>query len=377
MTMSAVLLLWKLTLSYLYLPLDHIERWVTDIFNWSMDLLFNLPTLIMEFLTLNMKPLLQIVLLPGLAWIFVFAIIAVWFERKFLARAMLRVGPYYCGGRSGWLQLFADFLKLFMKEIIVAEGVNWFFFVMMPVLLPTIPALAVILIPFDGNWVLWNAGSLSMPLFFAIVGLAPLIPIFSGWASNNKYTFIGAFRVAYMYISAEIPLVICGAAVAIMAGTFALVKIVQAQRNMWFFIPQFIGFVIFFLGIMIESERTPFDIPVAEVELVLGWRTEFSGVLFGFTMLTEYVMFQAWTLIFITLYLGGFNGPNLFGSVMMSHIFWLILKFAVLVVIIILLRCVFPRLRIDQMMRLGWYYLTPLAVLNLMIVLALKLGGIY
>jgi len=312
-----------------------------------------------------------------MAFILVFAIIAVWFERKFLARAMLKVGPYYCGKRSGVLQVFADFLKLFMKEIIIPEDMDWKFFMAMPILLPTLPALALILIPFDQNWVLWNVGGLNLPMFFAIAGLVPLIPIFAGWASNNKYTFIGAFRVAYMYVSAEIPLVICAASVAIMAGSFDMVKIVEAQKNMWFAIPQFIGFVIFFLGVIIESERTPFDIPVAEVELVFGWRTEFSGILFGFTMMAEYVMFQAWTLLFVTLYLGGYNGPNIFGNMIFSHVFWLLLKFAAVVVLIILLRCIFPRLRIDQMLRLGWYSLTPLAILNLVIVLAMKLLRVF
>jgi NADH-quinone oxidoreductase subunit H len=341
------------------------------------DLFFNLPAYTLEFLALNAKPLLQVLILPGLAFILVFAIIAIWFERKFLARAMLRVGPYYCGKKAGLLQVFADFLKLFMKEIIVPEGIDFVFFSSIPIIVPTIPALALILIPFDQNWVLWNIGSLSLPMFFAIAGLAPLLPIFAGWASNNKYTFIGAFRVAYMYISAEIPLVICGAAVAIMAGSFDLLKIVEAQKNMWFAIPQFIGFALFFLGVIIEAERTPFDIPVAEVELVFGWRTEYSGILWGLTMMAEYVLFQAWTLLFITLYLGGFNGPNIFGNPTFSHIFWLLAKFIILVVLIILIRCVFPRLRLDQMLKLGWRYMTPLAVLNLIVVLAMKLWGIY
>jgi NADH-quinone oxidoreductase subunit H len=375
--MGAAVMLWKLIFVCVSLPINQIMKWVGDLFNLSLDILFNLPAYTVEFLVVNSKPLLQVLILPGLAFILVFAIIAVWFERKFLARAMLRVGPYYCGKRSGVLQVIADFLKLFMKEIIVQEGINFLFFAAMPVLVSTLPAMALILIPFDQNWVLWNVGDLSMPMFFAIAGLSPLLPIFAGWASNNKYTFIGAFRVAYMYISAEIPLVICGAAVAIMAGSFDLLKIVEAQRNIWFAIPQFIGFIIFFLGVIIESERTPFDIPVAEVELVFGWRTEYSGILFGFTMMAEYVLFQAWSLLFITLYLGGFNGPNILGNPMYSHIFWLLLKFAVLVVLIILLRCVFPRLRLDQMLRLGWYYLTPLAILNLVVVLAMKLWGVF
>ena len=377
MNMNAALMLWKLVITCVYLPTDIIGRWISDLMSWGVDLILNLPAYTIEFLTVNAKPLLQVIVLPGLAFILVFAIIAVWFERKFLARAMLRVGPYYCGKRSGVLQVFADFLKLFMKEIIVPDGIDFIFFAAMPVLVSTLPAMALILIPFDQNWVLWNIGGISLPMFFAIAGLAPLLPIFAGWAANNKYTFIGAFRVAYMYISAEIPLVICGAAVAIMAGSFDLMKIVEAQRNMWFCVPQFIGFILFFLGVIIESERTPFDIPVAEVELVFGWRTEYSGILFGFTMMAEYVMFQAWTLLFITLYLGGFNGPIIFGNVMFSHIFWLLAKFVILVVIIILIRCVFPRLRMDQMLKLGWKYMTPLAVLNLVVVLAMKLWGIY
>jgi NADH-quinone oxidoreductase subunit H len=146
---------------------------------------------------------------------------------------------------------------------------------------------------------------------------------------------------------------------------------------MWFAVPQILGCIIFFLGIMIESERTPFDVPTAEVELVLGWRTEFGGIFYGFTMLTEYALFQAWTLLFITLYLGGYNGPVLFGNVTGSHIFWMLAKFLILVAFIILLRCVFPRVKMNQMLKVGWYYLTPLALLNLVIVLGLKLWGIY
>jgi NADH-quinone oxidoreductase subunit H len=331
---------------------------------------------IVEFLVTNKRPILQVLLIPGLGFTLIFALIAVWFERKFLARAMLRVGPYYCGGRSGVLQLFADFIKLFLSEMILPDGVNRLLFALSPVMVTFVPALALVLIPFDVNWVMWDIGSLGLPMFLAIMGIAPLMPIFAGWVSNNKYSFIGAWRVAYMYISGEIPLVICAAAVAIMAGTFDLVGIVEAQKNMWFAIPQFIGFIIFFIGVLIESERTPFDIPVAETELVFGWRTEFSGILFGFTMMAEYVMLQAWAPLFVTLYLGGYSGPIIMGNVIGSHMFWLLAKFAVLVVFIILLRCIFPRPKMSQMLKIGWNYLTPIALLNLFIVLGLKMMGV-
>lgn len=332
---------------------------------------------IIEFLTVNSKPILQVLVLPGLAFTLVFAIVAVWFERKFLARAMLRVGPYYCGGRSGVLQVFADFIKLFLSEMIIPDNVNWMFFALMPIMVSFVPGMALILIPFDANWVLWDIGSLGLPMFLAIMGIAPLMPIFAGWVSNNKYSFIGAWRVAFMYISGEIPVVICAAAVAIMAGSFNLVDIVEAQKDMIFAVPQFIGFVIFFIGVLIESERTPFDLPVAETELVFGWRTEFSGILFGFTMMAEYVMLQAWTLLFITLYLGGYSGPIIMGNIIGSHIFWLLAKFCVVITFVILLRTVFPRPRMDQMLKIGWNYLTPIALLNLFIVLGLKLWGVY
>ncbi len=332
---------------------------------------------IVEFLTVNSKPILQVLVLPGLVFTLVFALVAVWFERKFLARAMLRVGPYYCGGRAGVLQVFADFIKLFLKEMIIPDNVNWMFFALMPIMVSFVPGLALILIPFDANWVLWDIGSLGLPMFLAIMGIAPLMPIFAGWVSNNKYSFIGAWRVAFMYISGEIPIVICAAAVAIMAGSFNLVKIVEAQSNLVFAVPQFIGFVVFFIGVLIESERTPFDLPVAETELVFGWRTEFSGILFGFTMMAEYVMLQAWSLLFITLYLGGYSGPIIMGNVIGSHIFWLLAKFSMVIVFVILLRTVFPRPRMDQMLKIGWSYLTPLALLNLFIVLGLKMWGVY
>ncbi len=346
-----------------------------------INFIMSLPTLIPEllkwlwdFIWFNFKPLLQIIVIPGLAFILLFAMIAVWFERKFLARAMLRIGPYYCGKRSGWLQVIADFLKLFFKEFVVPDDAEKALFLAAPVLLPTIPALAITLIPFDSNWVLFDAGGLSLPVFLAIAGLSPVIPIFAGWAANNKYTIIGSFRTAYLYVSGEIPLVICAAASALLAGSLDLVDIVEAQRPIWFAIPQFIGFLIFFIGLILEAERTPFDVPTAETELVIGWRTEFSGILFGFTMMAEYVSFLGWTLLFIVLYLGGYLGPSLFGVPLYDHIFWMLLKLAVIVVIIVLIRTVYPRLRLDQTLRLGWNYLMPLSILNLLMTLILKWG---
>jgi len=372
--MDAVTLIWLYILG--------LVRWVLhEAPAPVISFIRSLPTLIPEllkwlwdFIWFNFKPLAQIIVIPGLAFILLFAMIAVWFERKFLARAMLRIGPYYCGKRSGWLQVIADFLKLFFKEFVVPDDAEKALFLAAPVLLPTIPALAITLIPFDSNWVLFDAGGLSLPVFLAIASLAPVIPIFAGWAANNKYTIIGSFRTAYLYVSGEIPLVVCAAASALLAGSLDLVEIVEAQRPLWFAIPQFIGFLVFFVGLILEAERTPFDVPTAETELVIGWRTEFSGVLFGFTMMAEYVSFLGWTLLFIVLYLGGYLGPSLLGVPLYDHIFWMLLKLAVVVVIVVLIRTVYPRLRLDQTLRLGWNYLTPLALLNLFLTIILKWG---
>jgi NADH-quinone oxidoreductase subunit H len=374
--MDVVTLIWLYILSLVRWLLAEAPALILGFLRGLPILIAELPSWLWGFIWHNLRPLLQIIVIPGLAFILLFAMIAVWFERKFLARAMLRIGPYYCGKRSGWLQVIADFLKLFFKEFVVPEDAHRLLFLVSPIILPTIPALAVILIPFDSSWVLFDAGGLSLPVFLAIAGLAPIIPIFAGWAANNKYTIIGSFRTAYLYVSAEIPLVICAAASALLAGSLDLVDIVEAQRLFWFAIPQIIGFLVFFVGLILEAERTPFDIPTAETELVIGWRTEFSGILFGFTMMAEYVSFLGWTLLFITLYLGGYLGPNILGVPLYSHIFWMLLKLAIVVVIVVLVRTVYPRLRIDQALRFGWHYLTPLALLNLFITIVLKLWGL-
>ncbi len=372
--MDVVTLIWLYILSLVRWLLHEAPLQVINFIKSLPTLIPELLKWLWDFIWFNFKPLAQIIVIPGLAFILLFAMIAVWFERKFLARAMLRIGPYYCGKRSGWLQVIADFLKLFFKEFVIPDDVEKALFLAAPVLLPTIPALAITLIPFDSNWVLFDAGGLSLPVFLAIAGLAPVIPIFAGWAANNKYTIIGSFRTAYLYVSGEIPLVICAAATALLAGSLDLVDIVEAQRPLWFAIPQFIGFLVFFVGLILEAERTPFDVPTAETELVIGWRTEFSGVLFGFTMMAEYVSFLGWTLLFIVLYLGGYLGPSLLGVPLYDHIFWMLLKLAVIVVIVVLIRTVYPRLRLDQTLRLGWNYLMPLALLNLFITIILKWG---
>ncbi len=314
-----------------------------------------------------------VLLIPGLTFILVFVIVVIWFERKYLAHAMLRMGPVYAGRVFGWLQCMADFLKVLTKEIIVPSDTDKTLFYLAPILLPVVDGIAIAFIPVAPDWVIFRGFGYGLLLFLAIASLGPLFPLIAGWASNNKYTIIGSLRGAYMCIAAEMPLLLSAAGVAILAGSFDLVDIVEAQSNMWFIIPGFLGALVFFIGILAESERTPFDISVAEQEVVFGWRTEYSGILFMLTMMAEYISLLAWELLFITLFLGGYKGPLIFGSQFISNITWLLVKLGVLTAIIILLRTVFPRFRLDQAIKIGWRYLIPIAIANIYIAIIIRL----
>ncbi len=322
---------------------------------------------ILGWIKLNLKDLIQIVLFPGIAFILIFAVAATWFERKYLAHSMLRIGPLHTGRVAGWLQIIADFIKLTGKEVITPRNVNVFLFNLLPVLSVCTSAIAVAFIPFSSDWIIYEGNGISLLLFFAAASLTPYITLMLGWISNNKYSIIGAMRVSYVYISAEIPAFLAAMGVAIMAGSFSLIDIVEAQSRIPFLIPQILGFIVFFIAFLAEVERVPFDIPVAEQEIVAGWRTEYSGINFGVTMMMDYIPLCTWTLLFVTLYLGGYQGPLIFASQTLSNFFWILLKFSLVIVVILLFRSVFPRLRMDQTLRLTWKYLTPAAFLNLII----------
>lgn len=343
---------------------------VIGFINWVIDW-------VITFILLNFKRLVQIIVIPGLLFIALFVIVTVWFERKYLAHAMLRIGPLYAGKVAGWLQLIADFLKLLTKEVLVPEHADKMLFLLSPAVMPVFAALSVVLIPFGPDWILFRGGGIGLLLFLAIIGLTPFVIMLAGWASNNRYAIIGSIRAAYLLISAELPLMISSIGVAVMANSFDLIDIVEAQRSMWFVGPQILGFIAFFIAALAEAERTPFDIAVAEQEIVVGWRTEYTGAVFMLTMMAEYAGLCAWALLLVTLYFGGYLSP--LPVSLLPPMAWLLIKFAIVVVIIILLRTVFPRFRIDQALKIGWYFLIPLSIANLIVTLAyrLLLGGVF
>jgi len=333
---------------------------------------------LIEFIRVNLDPLFKIIIFPGITFIMLFTIFAVWYQRKFLARLMLRMGPVHAGRVMGWLQLIADSLKLLTKEIIFPAYSYKKLFLLSAITLPVIPAAAIALIPFAPGYAIFNVKGYTGLLFLGIMSLYPIFIVLMGWASNNKFTLIGAFRTIYLDVAGEIPIFLSVLGVFIWAGTYDLQDIVAMQSSMWFVIPQFLGFIVFFISYFAMIEKAPMDIPEAETELVFGYRTEYTGALFLDTMLGDYINILAWSLMMVTLYFGGYNGPAIFPDPLLNGAFWILFKLIILLAITFTVIISYARLRIDQAIRLGWYYLIPLALLNLIITVIIKyvvLGG--
>ena len=333
---------------------------------------------LLKFIKVNFLIFFKIGVFPGLGFIFGFVIFAVWYQRKYLARLMLRMGPVHCGRKLGWLQLIADALKLLTKELIVPDAAHEELFITLSILLPVVPGAMIGLIPFAQDFVIYSAQGYGLLLFFAISTLFPVLGILRGWAANNKFTIIGAFRNIYMDIAGEIPVILSAAGVMIWAGTYDLIKIVELQKNIWFIFPQILGFIVFFIGYLGMIEKVPFDIPTAESELVYGPNTEYTGAMFLNMMLSDYANMLAWTLLMITLYFGGYNGPMIFSNPIVNGSFWMLVKLLIAITIIFTVLITYARLRIDQAVRIGWNYLLPLALLNIFLTIFFKyllLGG--
>lgn len=329
-----------------------------------LDFLFS-----MYFLEL----LLKVVVFPGLMFISLFAMVVIWFERKFLARIHLRIGPLHVGPMMGLFQPIADFLKVLGKEIIVPSNAHRTMYNLAPILVVTISGMGLAFIPFGPspsvmsikNWVIYYTpfNLLLILMFFTI---RPLIAIGAGWASNSKFSTIGALRAAFQLLAYEVPLLISIASVIMLAGSFDLIQIVQSQSKVWFIILQPIGFLVFFVAMMAELGRRPFDLPHAEQEIVFGWPTEYTGIQFMCVMLAEYIDLCVGSLLITALFLGGWLGPAF-----IPPIAWFLLKSLIVTVVIIMGRGVFPRFRMDQLLDLGWTVLIPLALIQVLVVLAL------
>lgn len=284
------------------------------------------------------------------------AVVVMWIERKLLGHLQSRLGPMRTGFH-GVLQPFADALKLFGKEDLMPAGADKPLFLIAP-LIAFAPALLVYAAM---PWVEEFAGlSFDVGIFmiFAIAAAFPVGILVAGWASHNKYSLIGGFRAAAQQISYEVPMILAVMGIVMIAGSMKISTLVEAQRGLWNIVTQPFAFVIFFIAVLAELNRVPFDMPEAESELVSGFNTEYSSMRFALFFLAEYMNVFTWSLITVLLFFGGGNGP------LLPELVWLLVKTYAIVCLIVWMRGTFPRVRVDQLMDIGWKLLLPAALLN-------------
>jgi len=330
--------------------------------NFMMSLMQTEPT----------KSLFLFTTFPGFTFAALFSsILMIWVERKFVAKIQLRVGPQYAGKYGGILQNFADLFKLLFKEIIVPDKADKKVFLAVPLALMFVAGALLALVPVAPDYYIANP-SVGVIFIFALIGFSPIIALLAGWASNSKYSFLGGLRALHQMVAYEIPMILSVLGVVVLSGSLSLVSIVQAQNQVWFILLQPVGAVVFFVALLAELERIPFDLPEADSELVAGWQTEYSGMTFGIFTLATYIKFYALSGIFTVFFLGGWYGPS-----PVPPEVWFVLKTFLVMLLMMLPRAVMPRVRIDTLLRGGWSKLMLLTFVNLFIALLIVSSGLY
>ncbi|MGH2739904.1 MAG: NADH-quinone oxidoreductase subunit NuoH [Actinomycetota bacterium] len=286
-------------------------------------------------------------------------------EHKVLAHMQARLGPMEAGRFHGWAQLIADGVKFIQKEDIIPSAADRWVFSLAPAVFVVPVVLLFVVIPFGPDLFSEN---LDLGLFFimAVSAVSVIGVLMAGWASANKFSLIGALRAAAQLIAYELPLILAAVAVAVLAGSLSLVDIVEAQRTYWYVLVQPIGFAIFIMASLAELTRPPFDMPIADSEIIFGAYTEYAGLKFAFFLLAEYAGIVALSAIASVLFLGGYLGPILPAPI------WMLGKIGALSFFIIWLRATYPRLREDQLQRFSWIGLIPLALVNILVTAVVK-----
>jgi NADH-quinone oxidoreductase subunit H len=377
-----------------YVPLPEINGKVLTPYLFLTSILY--PQSAIPLIgTLIHGTLFKVAVFPGFTYAALIAAATIFIERKFLAKMQLRVGPLYAGKIEGILQLIADGLKLISKEIIIPSGADKLIFWAAPIAYVATAAAVVALIPAGPGWVVADI-DVGLLAVFAILGFFPLIALLFSWASNSKYPFIGGLRALHQLIAFEIPFLISALSVVLLSGTLNLTEVVESQiQSYWFifFLP--ISAFVFYISSLAELERIPFDLPEAESEIVAGWLTETSGMIYGLLQLGSYIKTYALAALFVILFLGGWAGPQIFPTEIMpasvdaiipigtlydatvaNAIFWFTLKTFGVIMLMLLPRGISPRIRIDILLHTGWYKLIVLAFINMFIALALIYGGV-
>jgi NADH-quinone oxidoreductase subunit H len=316
-------------------------------------------------------PLFKALIFPGLVYAALVAYIAIWGERKFAAKVQNRVGPLYAGALpEGILQNIADLVKLLFKEIIIPRETDKPIFIMAPVVAFVLGALPVVLVPYSPSYVIFDF-PLSLLLFFVLTAFYPLVLLLAGWSSNNKFSFVGSLRALYQQASYEVPLFLAALTPVMLAGSFRLVDIGNAQSGVWYVLLAPISAIVFFTAVLAELEKYPFDIPEADSELVAGWLTEYSGVPYLIYQFAAYIKMLAYAGLFVVLFFGGWSGFSF-----LPGEWWMLIKVGLVVLVVISTRAFFPRIRIDQLLSAGWTKLIPLAILNIVLLVVLQYFGL-
>jgi NADH-quinone oxidoreductase subunit H len=291
-----------------------------------------------------------LIIAPGLIWV----------ERRMLALWQDRYGPNRAGP-FGLLIVLADTLKLFFKEDWIPPFADRFVFVVAPMIVMITVLLSFVIIPFAPGIIVADL-NIGILFFLAMSSMGAYSIILGGWASNNKYALLGAMRGAAQMISYEVFMGLAMMGVVLHAGSFSLNVIIEAQRDMWFIVPQFLGFVLFFIAGIAETHRLPFDIPESESEIIAGFHSEYSGMKFGMFFVGEYLGITLISAMTTCMYFGGWLGPDF-----LPPIVWFLLKMFAFIFFFVLLRAGLPRPRYDQLMEWGWKILFPLTLLNALV----------
>ncbi len=313
----------------------------------------------MEYVSIVFQEVYRILFL--LVPVLVSVAMIVWLDRRVWAFVQKRQGPNVVGP-FGLLQSLADALKYIFKEIIIPSSSNKVIFILAPIVTMTLALISWAVIPFSATQVLAdiNVGILYL---FAVSSLGVYGIIMGGWASNSKYPFLGAIRSAAQMVSYEVSIGVIIINVLLCVGSLNLNDIVKAQQNLWFVIPLFPMFVIFFISALAETNRPPFDLPEAEAELVAGYQTEYSGMMYAMFWLGEYANILLMCAMGAILFLGGWLSPiELYPFTLIPGAIWLILKILFLFILFALVKAIVPRYRYDQLMRLGWKVFLPLSL---------------
>jgi len=385
--------------SLFFVPLPVIDGQVLTpylFFSMVVDPARTLP--IVQFLMHT--DLFRAAVFPGFAFAALIAALTIYIERKLLAKMQLRIGPLYAGKIEGIFQLLADGLKLIAKEIIVPSGADKPIFWLAPILFISTSAAVVSLIPVASGWVVADV-NVGLIAAFAIFGFFPLITLLFSWASNSKYPFLGGLRALHQMIAFEIPFFLSALPVVILSGSLNLSDIARSQNHFWYIFVMPINAFVFYISSLAELERIPFDLPEAESEIVAGWLTETSGMIFGLIQLGSYLKLYALSGLFVILFLGGWYGPQIFppelipgasasnipllkiialdglyNPITVNSIFWFTTKTFVIILLMLITRGINPRIRIDILLHTGWYKLIVLTFINLFIILTLIYSGI-